>query len=99
MKKLLLPFAAALAVFTLVPTPAAALPPDCDQACDCSTPCSNICTIPGGRTRLTCGSWEVDGCIEMCGAARSDEMASKQEKKDAPTEAPVCREPVKDARG
>lgn len=98
MNKLLKPLIA-LAGLALMPVTASALPGDCDDVCDCNTPCSNRCTTPGGRTILTCGTWELNGCIDLCRVKASETIATAEDARDAEDAELTCREPRKDAEG
>ncbi len=91
MSRLLKSLGAAFAFVTLVPTPAAALPKDCDVACSCAASCDKVCTLPGGRTVITCGIWELEGCADICFSQAPE--ARSAEEQDSRRAEPVCRKP------
>jgi hypothetical protein len=96
MSKLMKSVFAAAAVLVLCASPASALPQDCDEVCDCFTPCNIVCALPGSMKVVRCGQWD-----ETCGSCLNplDPEASVKTEKDARAEEQVCREPQKDAQG
>jgi hypothetical protein len=72
--------AAALILLTglVLAAPLAAMPPDCDVACTCTTRCSMFCSIDGGITR--CGDFGI--CAGECLVA-ADKTRSSDSFRDA----------------
>ncbi|ADO74060.1 hypothetical protein [Stigmatella aurantiaca] len=97
MLKLLKPLFAAVAVLVCLPTPASALPLDCDQVCDCYTPCDIVCARPGTMKVIRCGQWDAATCGSCVHS--SDPQASVKAEKDSGEQELTCREPEKDAQG
>ncbi len=84
---------AALAALARVPMTASALPLDCDLACECDSPYDMVCTIPGGRTVITCTRW----CSMYAYVAPPEGSTVAQVEESSGTEELVCREPQQDA--
>ena len=96
MNKLLKSFGTALAVLTLVPLSASALPKDCDEVCTFSTPCDIVCAVPGAFRVITCGEWEI--CSASGRSDTSQQLASAKDEQGSEDAEFVCREPRQDAK-
>ncbi|RKH52304.1 hypothetical protein [Corallococcus llansteffanensis] len=83
------------AVLSLVPAPALALFPDCDQTCivhegGTIAPCSTYCTKPWTAQRTTCGVWVASYGWQYPDAICAPGLAS--EESSAPEESSVPEE-------
>ena len=97
MSRLLKPLGTALAIFALMPTSASALPQDCDEVCNCTSSCDKVCTLRGGRTVITCGIWELNGCADICFSKAPETLSEEEEGQDSKNAELVCREPQQEA--
>ncbi len=96
MNKLLKTFGTALAVLTLAPLSASALPKDCDEVCTFNTPCDTVCALPGSFKVITCGAWDI--CSAAVRTDSSQQLASAKDEQGSEDAEFVCREPRQDAK-